>query len=87
MKINYMIKLKTPALTTSLGIIGKDVDVVVKVDKNEKPFFNGKHIKGILRERVAQFKLGLGVEKKRSREFYRKIFWQRRKLYKRKQIQ
>lgn len=74
MKINYIVELETPALTTSLGIIGKDIDVVVKVDKNEKPFFNGKHIKGILRERVAQFKLGLGIEKKEVENFIEKYF-------------
>lgn len=71
MKINYTVELKTPALTASLGIIGKDIDIVVKVDKDEKPFFNGKHIKGILRERVTQFKLGLGEEPK---EFIEKYF-------------
>ena len=59
MKINYTVKLKTPALTASLGIIGKDIDVVVKVDSKGKPFFNGKHIKGILKERVTQFKFCL----------------------------
>ena len=74
MKINYTVKLKTPALTASLGIIGKDIDVVVKVDSEGKPFFNGKHIKGILKERVTQFKLGLGESKEETKEFTDKYF-------------
>ena len=74
MKINYTVKLKTPALTASLGIIGKDIDVVVKVDSEGKPFFNGKHIKGILKERVTQFKLGLGESEKAKDEFIEKYF-------------
>lgn len=74
MKINYTVKLKTPALTASLGIIGKDIDVVVKVDSKGKPFFNGKHIKGILKERVTQFKLGLGESEDATKEFIVKYF-------------
>lgn len=74
MKINYTVKLKTPALTASLGIIGKDIDVVVKVDSKGKPFFNGKHIKGILKERVTQFKLGLGESEDATKEFRDKYF-------------
>lgn len=74
MKINYTVKLKTPALTASLGVIGKDLDIVVKVDGNGKPFFNGKHIKGILKERVTQFKLGLGESEKETKEFTDKYF-------------
>lgn len=74
MKINYTVKLKTPALTASLGIIGKDVDVVVKVDSKGKPFFNGKHIKGILKERVTQFKLGLGESEEETKKFIDKYF-------------
>ena len=74
MKINYTVKLKTPALTASLGIIGKDIDVVVKVDSEGKPFFNGKHIKGILKERVTQFKLGLGESEDATKEFIDKYF-------------
>ena len=74
MKINYTVKLKTPALTASLGIIGKDIDVVVKVDSKGKPFFNGKHIKGILKERVTQFKLGLGESEEATKKFIDKYF-------------
>lgn len=74
MKINYTVKLKTPALTASLGIIGKDIDVVVKVDSEGKPFFNGKHIKGILKERVTQFKLGLGESEEETKKFIDKYF-------------
>lgn len=74
MKINYTVKLKTPALTASLGIIGKDIDVVVKVDSKGKPFFNGKHIKGILKERVTQFKLGLGESEEETKKFIDRYF-------------
>ena len=74
MKINYTVKLRTPALTASLGIIGKDIDVVVKVDSKGKPFFNGKHIKGILKERGTQFKLGLGESEDATKEFINKYF-------------
>ncbi|WP_294727710.1 RAMP superfamily CRISPR-associated protein [uncultured Fusobacterium sp.] len=74
MKINYTVKLRTPALTASLGIIGKDIDVVVKVDSEGKPFFNGKHIKGILKERVTQFKLGLGESEEETKKFIDKYF-------------
>lgn len=74
MKINYTVKLKTPALTASLGIIGKDIDVVVKVDSKGKSFFTGKHIKGILKERVTQFKLGLGESEDATKEFTDKYF-------------
>ena len=74
MKINYEVKLITPALTASLGVIGKDIDIVVKVDKDGKPFFNGKHIKGILRERVSQFKLGLGEDEESVKIFIAKYF-------------
>ena len=48
MKINYTVKLKTPALTASLGIIGERCRCSCR-DSKGKPFFNGKHIKGILK--------------------------------------
>lgn len=56
MKVNYTVKLLLPAITASLGTIGKDIDVEIKRDKEGKPFFSGKQVKGILRERVFQFK-------------------------------
>ena len=62
MRINYAVELLLPAVTASLGVIGKDIDVTVKRDKDGYPIFNGKHIKGILRERVYQFKRALGLE-------------------------
>lgn len=62
MKINYKVKLTLPAVTASLGVIGKDIDITVKLDKNDRPYFNGKHIKGILRDRVSSFKQALGED-------------------------
>lgn len=74
MKVNYTIELLLPAVTASLGVIGKDIDVTVKKDKDGYPIFNGKHIKGILRERVYQFKRALGVEEKEIENFVNNYF-------------
>jgi hypothetical protein len=59
MKINYTVELILPAMTASLGTIGKDIDVTLKRDSEGIPFFSAKHIKGILRSRVREFKLKL----------------------------
>jgi len=74
MRINYEVELLLPAVTASLGVIGKDVDITVKRDKDGYPIFNGKHIKGILRERVYQFKRALGVEEKKIETFVNNYF-------------
>lgn len=74
MKVKYTVKLLLPAITASLGTIGKDIDVEIKRDKEGNPFFSGKHIKGILRERVYQFKRALGVEEKEIEIFVNKYF-------------
>jgi len=74
MRINYEVELLLPAVTASLGVIGKDVDITVKRDKDGYPIFNGKHIKGILRERVYQFKRALGVEEDKVNSFIYKYF-------------
>ena len=74
MKVNYTIELLLPAVTASLGVIGKEIDVTVKKDKDGYPIFNGKHIKGILRERVYQFKRALGVEEKEIETFVNNYF-------------
>ena len=71
MKVNYTVKLLLPAITASLGTIGKDIDVEIKRDKEGKPFFSGKQVKGILRERVFQFKNVLNEE---SNLFIKKYF-------------
>ena len=71
MKVNYTIKLLLPAITASLGTIGKDIDVEIKRDKEGKPFFSGKQVKGILRERVFQFKNALNED---SNSFIKKYF-------------
>lgn len=74
MRINYEVELLLPAVTASLGVIGKDVDITVKRDKDGYPIFNAKHIKGILRERVYQFKKALGVEEDKVNSFIYKYF-------------
>ena len=74
MRINYAVELLLPAVTASLGVIGKDIDVTVKRDKDGYPIFNGKHIKGILRERVYQFKRALGLEEKEIETFTNNYF-------------
>lgn len=71
MKVNYTIKLLLPAITASLGTIGKDIDVEIKRDKQGNPFFSGKQIKGILRERILQFKNALNED---SKSFIEKYF-------------
>lgn len=74
MRINYEVELLLSAVTASLGVIGKDVDITVKRDKDGFPIFNAKHIKGILRERVYQFKKALGVEENKINSFIYKYF-------------
>ena len=59
MKIDYIVNLTLPAMTASLGTIGKDTDITLKRDSEGLPFFSAKHIKGILRARVKEFKLKL----------------------------
>ena len=56
MKINYIVELLLPAMTASLGTIGKDTDITIKRDSEGFPFFSAKHIKGILRARITEFK-------------------------------
>lgn len=74
MRINYTVELLTPGMTASLGVIGKDIDATVKRDKDNRPYFNAKHIKGIVRERIRQFKLGLGESAEATEKFIEKYF-------------
>ena len=74
MKINYIVELTLPAMTASLGTIGKDTDITLKRDSEGFPFFSAKHIKGILRTRAYQFKRALGVEEKETNSFLKKYF-------------
>ena len=76
MEIKYSLELILPAITIALGTIGKDIDAVVKIDQNENPYFNGKQIKGILKERVISFRnaLGLSNPEKKEDEFIDKYF-------------
>lgn len=61
MKIMYNVTLKTPAMTGKDGIIGKDLDLNTKLDKNGLPYFSGSHIKGILKEKIEAFSKSLGI--------------------------
>lgn len=58
MIINYSVKLITPALTGQSGVIGKDIDIVTKLDANDFPYFPAKHIKGIIRDKFEYYGLG-----------------------------
>ena len=55
-KIGYEAKLLTPVSTAETGTIGKEIDVEVKRDKNGMPYFSAKHIKGIFRGKVLEFR-------------------------------
>ena len=55
-KIEYEVKLLTPVNTAETGIIGKEIDVELKRDKNGRPYFPAKHIKGIFRGKVLEFR-------------------------------
>ena len=55
-KIRYEAKLLTPVSTAETGTIGKEIDVEVKRDKNGMPYFSAKHIKGIFRGKVLEFR-------------------------------
>jgi hypothetical protein len=58
-KIGYEAKLLTPVSTAETGTIGKEIDVEVKRDKNGMPYFSAKHIKGIFRGKVLEFRNAL----------------------------
>ena len=66
MEINYTVELTLPAVTASLDVIGKDINIVVKRDDEGFPIFSAKHIKGILRKKVYQFKRILEEKKGKS---------------------
>ena len=63
MIINYSVNLITPALTGQSGVIGKDIDIVTKLDTNGFPYFPAKHIKGIIRDKF-EYYLGTQEETK-----------------------
>ena len=70
-KIGYEVELLTPAITAETGTIGKEIDVEVKRDKNGTPYFSAKHIKGVFRAKVLEFKNALSGD---SKEFTEKYF-------------
>ena len=70
-KIGYEVELLTPAITAETGTIGKEIDVEVKRDKNGTPYFSAKHIKGVFRAKVLEFKNALNGN---GKEFIEKYF-------------
>ena len=69
-KIGYEVELLTPAITAETGTIGKEIDVEVKRDKNGTPYFSAKHIKGVFRAKVLEFKNALNGSGKEFTEKY-----------------
>ena len=69
-KIGYVVELLTPAITAETGTIGKEIDVEVKRDKNGTPYFSAKHIKGVFRAKVLEFKNALSGDGKEFTEKY-----------------
>ena len=69
-KIGYVVELLTPAITAETGTIGKEIDVEVKRDKNGTPYFSAKHIKGVFRAKVLEFKNALNGNGKEFTEKY-----------------
>ena len=69
-KIGYEVELLTPAITAETGTIGKEIDVEVKRDKNGTPYFSAKHIKGVFRAKVLEFKNALNGNGKEFTEKY-----------------
>ena len=69
-KIGYEVELLTPAITAETGTIGKEIDVEVKRDKNGTPYFSAKHMKGVFRAKVLEFKNALNGDGKEFTEKY-----------------
>ena len=69
-KIGYEVELLTPAITAETGTIGKEIDVEVKRDKNGTTYFSAKHIKGVFRAKVLEFKNALNGNGKEFTEKY-----------------
>ncbi|MGL5203008.1 RAMP superfamily CRISPR-associated protein [Cetobacterium sp.] len=59
MIIKYSAVLQTPAMTGKDGVIGKDLDIITKLDNNGLPYFSASTIKGILKEKVSLFSTAL----------------------------
>lgn len=55
-KIEYKVELVTPAVTAKSGTIGKELDVTVKRNIDGQSYYSAKHIKGILKSKVMEFK-------------------------------
>ena len=70
MEINYTVELTLPAITASLDVIGKDINIAVKRDDEGFPIFSAKHIKGIFRKKVYLFKKILEEKNKKNFEIF-----------------
>lgn len=70
-KIGYEVKLLAPANTAETGTIGKEIDVEIKRDKNGTPYFSAKHIKGIFRGKILEFRNALaGINENVFEEYF-----------------
>ena len=70
-KIGYKVKLLAPANTAETGTIGKEIDVEIKRDKNGTPYFSAKHIKGIFRGKILEFRNALaGINENVFEEYF-----------------
>lgn len=62
MIIKYSVKLESPAMTGKDGVVGKDTDIITKLDSDGFPYFSGSHIKGIVKEKFGIFSKALGLK-------------------------
>ena len=78
-KIEYEVELLTSAVTAKNGTIGKELDVSVKINKKGQSYYSAKHIKGILKSKILEFKNALGLN---GKEFVREYFGTENKISK-----
>lgn len=78
-KIEYEVELLTPAVTAKNGTIGKELDVSVKINKKGQSYYSAKHIKGVLKSKILEFKNALGLN---GKEFVREYFGTENKISK-----
>ncbi len=53
--IKYNLTALSPILTGTSGVIGKDIDLIMKRTSDGKAYIPGKHLKGILRDLCSDF--------------------------------
>lgn len=72
-RIKYRMELLTPAITAETGTIGKEIDLEVKRDVNGNSYYSAKHIKGVFRTKVLEFRSAL-YGKEEAEKFVKKYF-------------